>query len=193
MNFKTYCCILKLRCVGANLCGVAMLILKGIKTFWGQTVHAVCWTRIQTLIKTKRNRKWKIPHIIFGRRTFCFSLHKNHRLKVKLWWVKDRKIKRRTFFVSLILSEGNCINICVISVYSVLSTLSEYTYFYLSKTITSYTFLLLFKIVKRLQCILKRVLTSLTLFLFQQFLIECSAFQLHLKAAFRDAQSKKCS
>ena len=77
--------------------------------------------------------------------------------------------------------------------YSVLSTLSEYTYFYLSKTITSYTFLLLFKIVKRLQCILKRVLTSLTLFLFQQFLIECSAFQLHLKAAFRDAQSKKCS
>ena len=39
--------------------------------------------------------------------------------------------------------------------YSVLNTLSEYTNFYISKNITSYTFLLVFKIVESLQCILK--------------------------------------
>ena len=44
-----------------------------------------------------------------------------------------------------------------ISMYSVLNTLSEYTYFYKSKNIPSYTFLLVFKIVKSSQCILKWV------------------------------------
>ena len=39
--------------------------------------------------------------------------------------------------------------------YSVLNTLSEYTYFCISKKITSYTFLLVFKIVESFQCILK--------------------------------------
>ena len=39
--------------------------------------------------------------------------------------------------------------------YTVLSTLSEYIYFYTSKHITSYTYLLIFKIVESLQCILK--------------------------------------
>ena len=41
--------------------------------------------------------------------------------------------------------------------YSVLNTLSEYTCLYISKNITSYTVLLVFKIVKCLQCILKFV------------------------------------
>ena len=39
--------------------------------------------------------------------------------------------------------------------YSVLNTLSEYTYFYISKNITSYTFLLVLKIDESLHCILK--------------------------------------
>ena len=43
-----------------------------------------------------------------------------------------------------------------ISMYSVLNQLSEYIYFYISKSITSYTFLLAFKIVESLQCILKK-------------------------------------
>ena len=36
--------------------------------------------------------------------------------------------------------------------YSVLNTLSEYTYFYITKDITSYTFSLVFKIVKSYHC-----------------------------------------
>ena len=39
--------------------------------------------------------------------------------------------------------------------YSVLNKLSEYTYFYMSKNITSYAFLLVFKTVESRQCIYK--------------------------------------
>ena len=39
--------------------------------------------------------------------------------------------------------------------YGVLNTLSEYTYFYVSKNITSYKFLLVFKIAEDLQYIRK--------------------------------------
>ena len=39
--------------------------------------------------------------------------------------------------------------------YNVLKTLSKYIYFYISKDINSYTFLLVFKLLKSLQCILK--------------------------------------
>ena len=38
--------------------------------------------------------------------------------------------------------------------YSVLDTISESTYFYISKNITSYTFLFVFEIVESLQCVL---------------------------------------
>ena len=51
-------------------------------------------------------------------------------------------------------------HLCFISMYSVLNRLSEYTYFYKSKNITSYTFLLVFKIDKSLQCILKDILSK---------------------------------
>ena len=49
---------------------------------------------------------------------------------------------------------------CFISLYSVLNTLSEYKYLYISKTFNLYTFLLVFKIVERLQCILKKLFSS---------------------------------
>ena len=45
----------------------------------------------------------------------------------------------------------------------VLNILSEYTYFYISKNSTSYTFFLLFKIVESLQCILNPVVQSIYL------------------------------
>ena len=48
-------------------------------------------------------------------------------------------------------------NICFISMYSILNTLSEYKHLYISKNITSYTFLLVFIIVGSLQRILNLV------------------------------------
>ena len=58
------------------------------------------------LIKTKRNRKWKIPYTVLERRTLCFSSYKNRKLKVKLWWVEARERKKRAFFALFILPEG---------------------------------------------------------------------------------------
>ena len=63
----------------------------------------------------KRNRKWKIRHIVFDGRILCFSWYKNRKLKVKMWWVGACERKKRAFFVPLILSEGNFLNICVLS------------------------------------------------------------------------------
>ena len=101
--------------------------------------------------KNETNRKWKIPRTILERRASCFGWYKNRKLKVKLWWVGARERKKRAFFVPFIFSEGN---LCFITMQSVLNTLSELTCFYISKSITSYTFLHVFKIVESLQCIL---------------------------------------
>ena len=46
-------------------------------------------------------------------------------------WISLKK--KRGFFVPFILSEGIFFGICFISMYNVLNTLSEYTYFYISK------------------------------------------------------------
>ena len=46
-------------------------------------------------------------------------------------------------------------HLCFVTMYTVLNTLSEHTYFYISKNIFSYTFFACIKIVENLQCILK--------------------------------------
>ena len=60
--------------------------------------------------------------------------------------------KKEAFFIIYLVRR----HLCFISTYNVLNTLSKYIYFYISKNITSYTFLLAFEIVKSLQCILKQ-------------------------------------
>ena len=55
------------------------------------------------------------------------STSKNCKLKVKLGLVGALERNRRTFFVPFILSARHVLNMCFISMYSVLNTLSEYT------------------------------------------------------------------
>ena len=110
---------------------------------------------------TKQKRKWKIPYIVSERRTLCLSSYKNHKLKVKLWWARERK--KRLFFVPFILCDETFFiwkkneikHLRFISMYSELNTLSEYTYFLISKTISPCTILLAFKMVEIIQRILK--------------------------------------
>ena len=47
----------------------------------------------KTLIKSKRNRKWKIPHTILERQNLCISSYKNRKLKIKLmsWSLQKKK------------------------------------------------------------------------------------------------------
>ena len=87
------------------------------------------------------NRKWKIPHTVLDRRTLDLD---------ELELAKEQRrhfctiyFARRYFFKYLYFT----------SMYSVLNTFSEYTC--LSINITSYTFLLVFKVVESLQCTLK--------------------------------------
>ena len=105
--------------------------------------------------KLLRKAKSKIENPIHSfRQILCFSSYKN--LKVKLLLAGACKRKKRAFFVPLILSEVDLFkHLCIISMYGVLNTLSEYTYFYVSKNITSYKFLLVFKIAEGLQYIRK--------------------------------------
>ena len=88
-----------------------------------------------------------------------FQLIEEFHIKSKTVTVSARK-KMRAFFVPLILSEGIFFNICVLSQCIVCI---EYTFrISISKNITSYTFLLVFKVAESLQCILKikKLLTS---------------------------------
>ena len=102
--------------------------------------------------KNETESKMKIPYIVLDKQALCFSSYKNRKLKIKLY---KRYNEKGIFFVLFILSGGNFFNICFISMYGLLNTLVEYTYFYISKNITSYTFLLHFKIMESLKCIRK--------------------------------------
>ena len=84
-------------------------------------------------------------------------------VKVKLQWVGATE--RNVYFVRREFFE----HVCFISMYSILNSLSKYIYFYISKNIASYIFLLVFKIVESLQCILKEH------FIFQLYFIKLSA------------------
>ena len=62
--------------------------------------------------------------------------------KTVMSWSSQKK--KMAFFVPFILSERNFFKICFILMHSVLNTLLEYTYFYISENITSYTFVACF-------------------------------------------------
>ena len=72
---------------------------------------------------------------------------------VMIWSLQKKK---KGIFCTIYFVQKNFFDIfCFISMYVVLNTLSEYTYFYISKSVTLYTLLPIFKIVESLQCIFK--------------------------------------
>ena len=86
----------------------------------------------------------------------CFSSYKNLELKVKLGWVGARERRKNEFFVTFVLS-GRFFYLCFISMYSVLNKISEHIYVSISTNITSYTLLIVFKIVESTHCILNKL------------------------------------
>ena len=85
------------------------------------------------------------------------SSYKNRTLKLKLWWVGACKRRKRAFFcpVYFFQSNGFLLTFVFPSMYSIRNTLSEYTYCYISKNVTSYTFLLYEKNNKNLKHFVK--------------------------------------
>ena len=76
--------------------------------------------------------------------TLCFSSNKNLKLKSKPWWIGARERKKRCIFCNVYFVLKNFFNICVLSQYMFLNKLSKYRYFYISKIISSYTFVACF-------------------------------------------------
>ena len=117
------------------------------------------------MIKTKRNRKWKIPYTVLERRTLGFSLYKNRKLKKKLWRVGDRERIKRALFVLFIFSEGIFFNICVLSqciLYWIhFQNIHTFTY---QKTLLNTLLLLVFKFIESLQRIFKGFIISHCIF-----------------------------
>ena len=85
LNFQTSCCNLKNHRSGSKtVCDFSIiLILKGIMTELSQLVHVFCWTKIETLIKMERNRKWEISHTVLGVTNVLLQLYKEPRIKSK--------------------------------------------------------------------------------------------------------------
>ena len=67
--------------------------------------------------------------------------------------------KKEGILCAVYFSGRNFFNICFISMYSILHTLSENTYFYISKSIISYAFFLFLEIIKSFQCILMEIMS----------------------------------
>ena len=109
--------------------------------------------------KNERESKLENPLHSFWETNLVLQLIEELQIKSKtvISWSSWKKKKAifciyHFFFVYRLL--------CFISMYNVLNTLSEYTYFYISKTLhTSYTFLIVLKIFKSQKCILKNKYT----------------------------------
>ena len=124
-----------------------ILILKRIMTFRPKSPHILLNKNID-FNKSETEAKMKSPYTVLERLTLCFSLYKNCKLKIKLWWVGARERKKRSFFVSFILSERNFFKICISSQYIVYWIYFQNIYaFIYQKTLLHTLLLLVFKIV----------------------------------------------
>ena len=94
--------------------------------------------------KAKRNQKWKISHTV---------LERPRELKNVMSW-SSRKKKKGIFCIVYFVRMKFFKDLRFISMYSVLNTHSEYTYFYISKKHFFKHFCCLFLIDESLQCIL---------------------------------------
>ena len=98
--------------------------------------------------KNETESKMQNPTHSFGETNLMLQLIQESQIKSKtvMSWSSQKK------------NEGI---FCRVYLYCVLNTLSEYTYFFISKNITPYAFLLFFKMVESLQCILKGALPEI--------------------------------
>ena len=102
----------------------------------------------------------KKPKHSFRETNLVLQLISESQIKTVMIW-SSRKKNEGVFCTVYFVRSKFFYNFCFISMYCVLTALSEYTYFFISKNITLYTFLLVFKIVESLQCIIKFHITSI--------------------------------
>ena len=141
-----------------TVCGFSIiLILKGIMASNLKSKNpCILLNKNINFIKNETESKMENPTHSFRETNLVLQPYKNRKFKVKLRWVGARERKKRAFFVPIILSKGNFFNICVLSQCKLywIPFQNIYTFSYIIKDITLYTFSLIFKIVESLKCIL---------------------------------------
>ena len=123
--------ILKIRGLGAKLCGTFLFFLF-LDELWRFKVKESMLFVEQKLHFNKNYTESKMETRTHSFREIilCFISYKNRELKVKLGWVRTWEKKRMHFFVPFILSKVNFFNICVLFQYIVYwINFSEYIYF----------------------------------------------------------------
>ena len=95
----------------------------------------------------------------------CFSSYKNCKLKVKLWWVGAREIKRGYFCTVYFLSGKPFFNVFNLNMSSSQCFIWHCHHHHTIEDQITYTFLLVFKIVECLQYVLKCCLLHIDLIL----------------------------
>ena len=113
-NFKTSCCNLTIKVLGAKVC-IGFSVIPNERNYDVLKSKSLWFPLDKNINSNKNETEWKIenPTTLLKRRILCFSSYENRGLKIKLWWVHERK--KITFFVTFILSEGDFFNICVLS------------------------------------------------------------------------------
>ena len=125
LNFRTSCCNLKIRRLEENCVWL-------FSYFNFERSYEV----LKSMYFVEQKQKISL----------CFSLYKNRELNVKLMSWGSRK-KREGIFCTIHFVRRDLFKICVLSqcmLYLIYSIHSEYTCFYKSKNITSYTFVACF-------------------------------------------------
>ena len=79
LNFKTSCCNLKIRGLGAKRLFYYFNFERNYDVLKSKSPCIL----LNKNVKTKRNRKWKISHTVLERRTLCLSSYSNRKFKVK--------------------------------------------------------------------------------------------------------------
>ena len=113
LNFRTSCCDLKIKDLGAKLCGLFYYFNFRINYDVLKSKNpCILLNKTINFNKNETESKLKIPHTVTERRTLQI---KNCKLKVTLWWVGGRERKKSAFLVTFILCKGDCFYICALS------------------------------------------------------------------------------
>ena len=156
MNFKTFCCNLKIRRLGAKM-RVAFLLLWSRKDLWHfkvkESIHFV--EQKYYLYQKRKGIENGKSHTVLERRNLCLSLKKNCKLKVKLRWVGVRE-RKKGIFCTVYFVQRQFFKICVLSQCTVYWIHFQNIHTFTFQKVLLHTFLLLVsKKDESLQCILK--------------------------------------